>query len=170
MHPSLSELSSVPVLPLTAEAFAPFGEVVPLDGDARRVRAQGAFERLDGAIEPRLWIATLQQAVTLPLVVTTLERHPLSAQTFIPLNGCAYVVVVCGAAADGTPDPATLRAFQATPAQGVTYARGVWHHGLAALNAPARFVVCMSFSGRDDDVFVPLSRPVRLVAGEARHG
>lgn len=161
-----SELPSVPVQPLTAEAFAPFGEVVPLDGDARRVRAQGAFERLAEAVEPRLWVATLQRAVALPLVVTTLERHPLSAQTFIPLNGCAYLVVVCGADADGAPDPATLRAFEATPDQGVTYARGVWHHGLTALDAPARFVVCMSFSGGDDDVFVPLAHPVRLVAEE----
>ena len=170
MNPSLSELPSVAVVPLTAEAFAPFGAVVPLSGDARRVRADGAFERLPGASEPRLWVATLQQAVTLPLVVTTLERHPLSAQTFLPLNGRAYLVVVCGADAHGAPDPTTLRAFEAAPDQGVTYARGVWHHGLTALAAPARFVVCMSFSGQDDDVFVPLARPVRLVAREAARG
>jgi ureidoglycolate lyase len=167
MNTSASDLRSVPVTPLTAEAFAPFGEVVRLGDDARRVRAQGAFERLPEAVEPRLWVATLQQSVALPLVVTTLERHPLSAQTFIPIDGCTYLVVVCGAAADGAPDPATLRAFMAAPDQGVTYARGVWHHGLTALRAPARFVVCMSFSGTDDDIFVPLPEPIRLTAPEA---
>jgi len=158
--------SAVRVQPLTAEAFAPFGEVIRLGDEARRVRAQGAFERRPEAAEPRLWVATLLRAVTLPLAVTTMERHPLSAQTFIPLNGRPYLVVVCGAAADGAPDPSTLRAFEAAPDQGVTYAMGVWHHGLAALDAPARFVVCMSFSGQDDDVFVPLARPITLLPME----
>ena len=59
-----------------------------------------------------------------------------------------------------------LRAFEAAPDQGVTYAMGVWHHGLAALDAPARFVVCMSFSGQEDDVFVPLARPITLLPME----
>ena len=53
--------------PLTAEAFAPFGEVIRLGDEARRVRAQGAFERRPEAAEPRLWVATLLRAVTLPL-------------------------------------------------------------------------------------------------------
>ena len=29
---------------------------------------------------------------------------------------------------DGEPDPATLRAFEAAPGQGVNFAAGVWHH------------------------------------------
>ena len=98
-----------------------------------------------------------------------LERE-MAAYGWGEKNGRAYLVVVCGADADGAPDPTTLRAFEAAPDQGVTYARGVWHHGLTALAAPARFVVCMSFSGQDDDVFVPLARPVRLVAREAARG
>jgi ureidoglycolate lyase len=168
---SLDSLSShsVPVVPLTAEAFAPFGEVVRMGDDARRVRAEGAFERQPEAVEPRLWVATLLQAVTLPLTITTMERHPYSAQTFLPVNGCPYLVIVCRADAQGQPDPATLRAFEAAPDQGVTYRRDVWHHGLAPLWAPAKFVVCMSFSGQDDDVFVPLGQPVEVVAAEQAH-
>jgi ureidoglycolate lyase len=169
MDSAIPALRSVPVGPLTAEDFAPFGQVVWMGDEARRVRVEGAFERQPEAVEPRLWVATIKQAVALPLTVTTMERHPFSAQTFVPVNGCAYLVIVCHATADGRPDPSTLRAFEAAPDQGVTYARDVWHHGLAALQAPAKFVVCMTFSGQDDDVFTPLEHPVRVLAPEHPH-
>jgi ureidoglycolate lyase len=152
------------VKPLTAAAFAPFGNVVELGDGPRRGHVTGAVERTPEATEPQLWIATVQQSVTLPLPLKAMERHPFSAQTFIPLNGCAYLVVVCQADAAGLPDVQTLQAFQASATQGVTYQRNVWHHGLSVLEARAQFVVSMTFTGEhNDDVFVPLPIPVCLV-------
>jgi ureidoglycolate lyase len=160
-------LSPVSLKPLNADDFAPFGQVHELGDGPRRHYVAGAMERANDATHPQLWIATVQQAVTLPLTVKALERHPFSAQTFIPLNGCAYVVIVCGNAESGEPDLATLRAFSATANQGVTYARNVWHHGLSVLEARAQFVVSMSFTGRgDDDLFVPLPTTLSIVEGE----
>lgn len=157
--------------PLTQDAFHPFGDVVLLSGEARRSHVTGAFDRSELAVEPRLWIATVASAVSWPLDLKTLERHPYSTQTFLPVNGCAYLVVVCHAVADGSPDLATLRAFEAAPDQGVTYARNAWHHGLTVLQAPAKFVVCMSFTaGGGDDIFLPLAAPVRITAQGMPHG
>lgn len=155
----------LPIEPLTPHAFLPFGEVIAMASDARRNPVSQAFDRTSEAVAPRLWVATVAQPVQLPLDLKAMERHPFSTQTFLPVNGCAYLVVVCHADADGQPDLATLRAFEAAPDQGVTYARNVWHHGLSALQAPAKFAVCMSFTENGgDDVFVPLSAPVRLIS------
>ncbi|APW38265.1 hypothetical protein RD110_14555 [Rhodoferax koreense] len=160
----------LPIEPLTPEAFRPFGEVVSLASSARRNQVSTAFDRTSEAVEPRLWVATVTQAVQLPLELKALERHPFSTQTFLPVNGCGFLVVVCHADADGEPDLATLRAFEAAPDQGVTYARNVWHHGLTVLQAPAKFVVCMSFTASGgDDIFVPMRAPVLLLARENRN-
>lgn len=160
----------LPLEPLTPQAFHPFGEVISMASDARRNHVSHAFDRTTEAVEPRLWVATVAQAVDLPLDLKALERHPFSTQTFLPLNGCGYIVVVCHADAEGRPDLVTLRAFEAAPDQGVTYARNVWHHGLSVLQAPAKFAVCMSFTATGgDDIFVPLSAPVQLVSKVDSH-
>lgn len=161
---SAEKIQSVDIRPLTAEAFAPFGQVTQMDEGSRRNHLSGAFERTDEAIERRLWVATVHNVATLPLSLSALERHPYSAQTFLPINA-PYIVVVCQPDAAGRPDLDTLQAFRATAQQGVTYARDVWHHGLTVLDAPARFVVSMSFTATGgDDIFVPLDRPVQLVS------
>lgn len=150
--------------PLSADEFAPFGHVVQLGDGPRRQHVTGAVERTEQASEPQLWIATVQQAVTLPLILKALERHPFSAQTFIPLNACPYLVVVCQSDDSGTPDLQTLQAFRANGDQGVTYKRNVWHHGLSVLEARAQFVVSMAFTGeQNDDVFTLLQTSIELL-------
>ncbi|KAI1416188.1 hypothetical protein F5Y13DRAFT_128697 [Hypoxylon sp. FL1857] len=83
-----------------------------------------------------------------------LERHPYTAQTFIPLGASSkshYLVIVAPslppteAAGDlpvptgkdlpgrGLPDLSGLRAFVATGSQAVTYGAGTWHAPMAAL-------------------------------------
>jgi ureidoglycolate lyase len=155
--------------PLSAAAFAAFGSVLELDAKApRRGHVAGAVERSADAVEPQLWIATVAEPVALPFEVTQLERHPFSAQTFIPLNGSGYLVLVCESSASGAPELTTLRLFEASARQGVTYRRNVWHGGLAVLRPDAQFVVSMSFTGRgDDDEFLPLERPIALLAQPA---
>lgn len=157
--------------PLSAQAFKPFGEVTDLLSGERRNHVTGAYDRTVEAIEPRLWVSTVLNAVKLPLSLQSLERHPYSAQSFMPVNGCPYIVVVCNADGSGQPDLNTLRGFIAAPGQGVTYARNVWHHGLSVLQAPAQFVVSMSFSGEGgDDIFLPLGVPVQLVSKDKQYG
>ena len=67
-----------------------------------------------------------------------MERHPLGSQAFMPLSGHPYVVVVAPA---GDFNASLLRAFLASPQQGVNYARGTWHHYCLGLSAVNDFLV-----------------------------
>lgn len=149
--------------PLTAEAFAPFGDVVAHAAATRRHAFPGALDHLPEAAEPAFWVSRIETPVAWPLAVAMLERHPFTAQTFLPLYGGRYLAIAAGADEAGAPDLATLRAFVAGPHQGITYRRDVWHHGMAILDGPAQFAVLMHRTGReDDDVFLDLDRPVRI--------
>ncbi|CAG4889778.1 ureidoglycolate lyase [Paraburkholderia gardini] len=131
---------------LTREAFAPFGDVIELDGARHFPINGGTTERFhdlatvdvcgDGGRplinvfrgQPRAW----------PLEIAMMERHPLGSQAFLPLSDACYVIVVAPA---GEFDAARMRAFWAEGGQGVNYAKGVWHHPLLALGRVSDFVV-----------------------------
>ena len=134
-------------IPLTAAAFAPYGDVIETAGQAPRSINEGTTQRyhdlarIDVAREagrPLLNIfATLPP--TLPLAIAMIERHPLSSQAFVPLDSASFLIVV--AAPGDDPKADDLRAFIASDGQGVNYAAGVWHHPLIALGRDTRFVV-----------------------------
>ena len=70
-----------------------------------------------------------------------MERHPLGSQAFVPLTqamDAQYLVVVAPA---GEFSEKGVQAFLARGFQGVSYARGVWHHPLIALNRVSDFVI-----------------------------
>jgi len=148
--------------PLTAEAFAPFGDVLDKPTDPGRAY----FEKSLGNLRPSAWPSIsmsmkLPASVT-PIVATDLERHEFSSQTFVPLEAGRYLVVVAPHAADGGPDLAGLKAFIATSEQGITYRPNTWHHGLTVLDKPARMAVFMwRDGGHGDEEFVPIT-PVTI--------
>lgn len=151
MHGSEARMIRLRPQPLSADAFARFGEVLPSAGVAGPQPVPAAFERTAQAVQPYLSILRLHQAATLPLSIARLERHPFSAQTFLPLLGGSCLVVVCEKEADGSPALATMRAFIARPGQGVTYHRDVWHHSVTALEAPCTLAIVMAQTGHDND-------------------
>ena len=132
---------------LSAERFAPFGDVISADTAARHFPINGGTtERyhdladLDAGPDGKLIVSIFRsQPRELPFAVTMLERHPLGSQAFMPLIAQPYLVVV--APAGDAPLPNALRAFLARPGQGVNYAKGVWHHPLLALNETCDFLV-----------------------------
>ena len=131
------------VEPLTRAAFAPFGEVLETAGVAPRMINEGTTERYHALghanvdAEGGRAILSLFRASFrgLPFRLRLLERHPLGSQAFYPLSADDWLAVVGGGVA--RPDPASLRCFRATGAQGVNYARNAWHHPLLIL-APAQ--------------------------------
>jgi ureidoglycolate lyase len=148
-------------VPLTAEAFAPFGTVVAHRGESPLMPYAGAFDHTDEATLTTVSVLRVTTAFHGPISITRLERHPYSAQSFIPLKGGRSLLVVCGADAEGRPRPDDARAFIAAADQGVTYRRNVWHRSVTALEAPSEFVVLMVQTGRDDDnVFYDLDQPL----------
>lgn len=149
--------------PLTAEAMAPFGALIAAPAEpgdrAFYSRWLGSERR---QTTPRLHINHVRPT-TLPLVIEQMERHPHSAQIFIPLNVARYIVVVAPTAADGGPDMTAAQAFVTTGDLGIVYARGVWHAGAAVLDRPGNFAVLMwRNDGPDDDQFIALPQPLEV--------
>lgn len=130
--------------PLSAEAFAPFGDVVESSGPCDTIN-QGKGWRYRDLAQIDLTADDGHTAVSIvacapeaaPVPLRLMERHPLGSQTFMPVNGQSYIVVV--APAGEPPAPESFRAFVADGSQGVNYHRGVWHHPMIALDRACEF-------------------------------
>lgn len=132
--------------PLTAAAFAPFGAVIDTAQVASRPMNAGMARRYHDLAEiavtgdgARVVIGLVEaQPYALPLRLALVERHPLGAQAFVPLNAAPFLVVVCP---DQAGTPGAPRAFVTAPHQGVCYARNIWHGVLTPFGAAQDFVV-----------------------------
>lgn len=156
--------------PLTREVFAPFGDVITVEGAEHFPINDGTTERFhdlarvqclgDGA-RPLISIFRGQPYAP-PVVARILERHPLGSQAFMPLDRRPYLVVVAGAA-----DPTALRAFYARGDQGVNYHAGIWHHPLIAVGEISDFLVVDRGGPGDNCETCQLPEPVsvRIAAG-----
>ena len=127
--------------PLTADAFAPFGEVLEATGDYRLINA-GLCRRhhdraqLDFGPQGRAGISIFKAELrALPYEFDLIERHPDGSQAFLPMSADPFLVIV----SDG-PD-ATPRAFLTDGAQGINLRRGTWHGVLTPLSGPGLFAV-----------------------------
>ena len=138
-------LPTLRVEPLSAAAFAPFGEIIAAasakqvfsinEGTAQRYHDLAA---LDCAHEGGRVILSLfrAQARALPFAITMVERHPLGSQAFVPLDPATRYVVVVSQDPESEP-----RAFLVANGQGVNLHRGTWHHPLIALDRTSDFLV-----------------------------
>jgi ureidoglycolate lyase len=139
-------MKTLRVEPLTRAGFAPFGEVIELEGAQHFPINAGTTERYHDLARAdvsdqggRALINVFRaQPRHEPIEIRMMERHPLGSQAFIPLARTPYLVVVAPA---GELDPAALRAFITQGWQGVNYAKGVWHHPLLALERVSDFIV-----------------------------
>lgn len=127
--------------PLMAAAFGPFGVVIEAPaGDGRPINA-GTSQRHDliddlllSAAGGRPMLAVFSaQARPFPFTATELECHRLGSQSFIPLNGARFVVLV--APPGPQPEPNDIAAFLSNGRQGIVLAPGTWHHALLAVDA-----------------------------------
>ena len=138
---------------LTAEAFAPFGQVIQTHVAAIGWRARGAaLENRRPAAVPHLAVTRLAPTA-LPVRATALERHPFSSQTFVPTDLSRYLVAVCPSGPDREPIVERLLAFVADVTLGVNYAPGTWHHPMAILDRSGEYVVLRWDDGSPADTF-----------------
>lgn len=152
--------------PLTAQAFAPFGQVLAGTGAAPERRPFAARMHNGRAqAQPNLtWMRVAPQP--LPVTVTVLERHPHSNQAFVPMNGTRQLVVVCPSTADGQPLLSQARAFVASGSQGINYDANVWHAPRVALCAPGEFAMFRwDDGGAQDTELFELEQPFAVAAG-----
>lgn len=127
--------------PVTAEAFAPFGDVLDATGEHRLINAglcrrHHDRARLDFGPDARAGISVfLAEPRALPYTFDLIERHPKGSQAFLPMTEHPFLIIV----ADGPQ--ATPRAFLTNGAQGINLHRGTWHGVLTPLSAPGLFAV-----------------------------
>lgn len=129
----------ITIRPLTAKAFAPFGDVLNCNGSPDKMINAGLCGRfhdrakvdVDGQIGISMFRSELRQ---LPYQLDLIERHPLGSQAFIPLSMDPFLVVVAG-------DNLTPMAFVTAPGEGINFHRGTWHGVLTPLAGPGVFAV-----------------------------
>jgi ureidoglycolate lyase len=131
--------------PLTQASFAPFGDVIEIEGAQHYPINQGFAERFndlarvdvgpaDGSVNVSIVTAKVRPK---PIALKLMERHPLGSQIFYPLQDRPWLVVVCVEPQDAR----SFRAFRATGRQGINYARNTWHFPLLVLEDENRFLV-----------------------------
>lgn len=143
--------------PLSAQAFAPFGDVLEVPTDIGRATFDGGLANL--RTNARLSLALVNKAPTeLPQTSRTMERHRWSSQTFLPLQATRWLVLVAPHIKDrAAPDMNKALALIASGQQGVTFAADVWHHPFTVLGSPAKFAVATWKNGTSgDDEFVDI--------------
>jgi len=131
--------------PLTAEAFAPFGDVLACTGAPDKMINAGKCGRyhdratLDFGPEGRAGVSLFHaEPRALPYQLDLLERHPEGSQAFIPMTPEPFLVIV---APDQEGKPGRPQAFLTAPYQGINFYRGTWHGVLTPLAAPGIFAV-----------------------------
>ncbi|MEM8802967.1 MAG: ureidoglycolate lyase [Pseudomonadota bacterium] len=137
-------MKEISIQPLTAAAFAPFGDLLDCAGAPDKVINQGHCDRFhdrarlefgDGQAGISLFRAQLRD---LPLTLEMVERHPLGSQAFLPMSMDGFLVVV---APDDGGSPGAPLAFRTEPGQGVNYHAGTWHGVLTPLAGSGLFAV-----------------------------
>lgn len=153
--------------PLTPEAFAPYGHVARpgggevkmiRDGRVRLSKSATLFEHLASAPDATIDFYEVEPEQEV-LIARTIERHERSSQLFCPMQGARWLVAVWPEGPEGAP-----LAFVAGPQDVVTYAPGLWHHGIVALDRPACFASLMwkAADRQGDAEFRQLERPVTI--------
>jgi len=133
--------------PLSAEAFAPYGDVIEASektkkisinyGNTTRFHDLMKVDVADEDGEPCVSIFR-STPLTLPITIKLMEYHPFGSQAFIPLGHEPYLLVVANA---GDFNANKIKAFIARSDQGVNYHKGTWHHFSLALNHTSDFLV-----------------------------
>jgi ureidoglycolate hydrolase len=142
---------AIPLRPLTAEAWAPFGTILEIARpDPERARSgENEFRVVDQSENGDGWRLAVQ--IVRARELRQIGHHPNTKESFEPVTG---VAAICVAALEA---PDELRAFVLD--RPVVVNASVWH-GLIALSAEA--VVKIAENRQVTGVNRPLERPLRV--------
>lgn len=153
--------------PLTAEGFAPYGDVLECTGLPDRMINAGLCgryhdrARLDFGSEGRAGISLFHaEPRALPYTLDLMERHPEGSQAFIPMTDQPFLVTV---APDEGGKPGLPLAFLTAPHQAINFHKGTWHGVLTPLAAPGIFAVVDRIGKTPNLEEVLLDPPYRVV-------
>ncbi len=142
---------------LTAEAFAPYGDVVDASTANKTFSmnygmATRYFDLAEIDIEEKGGKTCISlvhsNAIELPFTVEKMEYHPFGSQLFYPLCEAPFLILVSMPAE--VLNANKLELFISDGKQGVNYRKGVWHHYLMPLNSKSQFIV-VDRNGNDEN-------------------
>lgn len=154
-------MKSVIATPIERARYAPYGSLVVAGArESARSANHGTAEAWDAlaVIESRRGSEARCTASLFRchpwtggdvIAVRRLERHPDSTQMFAPMRARRFLVIV--ALGGEQPDLTTLDAFVVEGPCAITYAPGVWHHPMIALDEAADFVNALFADGTEGD-------------------
>ena len=175
-------MRTLTIQPLTVANFAPYGDVLGGSVTSGVFINAGTSERVPLG-SPDLTQSSGQAAFNLyraranplPFTAVELERHCFGSQSFIPLYGVRFIVIVAlGDPAVSSAGPAgevipgaiplenTIAAFWVDGSCGVTFKPGTWHHPLLA-QQDGDFIVLERKGPVMDCEIKSLVEPVRVV-------
>lgn len=127
----MTKVVHIDVKPVTAENFAPYGQLIGLSDAEPNFRGNGLRSwRLGYGADDQtelmfIWFDFI------PMRFSKLERHFNVTQSFVPLGGVSMVMVVAPRTDPGNwddlPQPESLEAFLIPGNCGVMMWKGVWH-------------------------------------------
>ncbi len=159
---------TIKALPITAERFAPFGDVIVAGQAPMTTIDEARFQQfanlanvdIDPAGAVSIGIVRSKSPTSFPYHFDMVERHPLGSQAFIPLTEFVFVVVVARPAEFVRVED--LHAFITNGKQGVNYHRGAWHMPLIAMAEGQEFLVIDRSPTQDNCEELILERPAVL--------
>ncbi|MDR1710571.1 MAG: ureidoglycolate lyase [Propionibacteriaceae bacterium] len=154
-------------MPLTSDAFAPFGTVFPLDG---RNDAAVAVSQGDGYLDARTLAPLIDSpgslgyttGPVLPAQITQMERH-FDTQEGAFGAGKPFVLAVAAPSAQ-PPAPADVAAFTVPVGWAVVLERGVWHAACLGVDGPTPYYWFAYCANSGVSEWEPLAEPVEVRA------
>ena len=133
--------------PLTAERFAPFGQVIELEKAYHYPINEGLTTRYHDLVQAdtndqkgRTIVSVFRSnPIPLPHNIIKMERHPLGSQAFLPTHQRPFLVLVAPAGEQVHVDD--LQLFITNGQQGINLAKNTWHHFQLVLGEQSDFIV-----------------------------
>ena len=149
----MARVHEIRIESLTAEAFAPFGKLIDVDGRAPDYVAVSGTQGWHVGFESGRPLVSLLRTPFQGLRFRTMERHFHVSQAFIPLGGeHAAVAVAPPSEAASMPPLDAIRAFLLDGSKGYVLHRGTWHSldRFPVRPPDTRFVMITDHETQDD--------------------
>ncbi len=138
-------MTKIQIEPLTQEIFSPFGDVIETNERNYELINNQRCKKFGNLSTVKLVSGGVagfsifeSKARNLPFELNLMERHPLASQSFMPLNGEIFLIIV---ALDRNNCPETPRAFKTNGIQGININPNIWHGVLCPLEKSGCFLV-----------------------------
>ncbi len=146
--------------PISREEYSKYGSLIAADESlpfkhanmqtAKRFDYLADVTNLRTEAKLNLCVFRCNPLAQFPLQLKLLEKHKHSTQVFMPMTSGARFLVIVSLGGE-RPDLETLKVFEASNGQGISYKPGVWHYPMTVIDEPIDFACLVWEDGSKDD-------------------